>query len=67
MDGDTMNNLWWHYILPSLNNRGPLKKAQSELMALGVDYKDAGRILSEVHSTYVRAAHAAATRYEADR
>ncbi len=59
-----MDDLWWDYLCPSMANIGPLKKAQSELIALGVDYGKAGKILSEVHKSYVDAAHDAAKRYE---
>lgn len=53
-------------MLPALNDRGVLKDAQTKLIALGCDWAEAGRILSQVHSTYVNRAHAAARRYVED-
>jgi hypothetical protein len=43
----------------ALANIGHLKAAQSALMALGVDYRDAGRILSGVQYEYVELVHEA--------
>lgn len=59
-----MNELWWEHLCPAMANISPLKDAQSKLIALGVDYGDAGRILSEVHKAYVDSVYAAAARYE---
>lgn len=59
-------DLWWGYLCPELANISALKAAQVELMSLGVDHGDAGRILSRVQSFYVDAAHAAASRYLAE-
>ena len=59
-----MNKLWWEHLCPAMANISPLKAAQSELIALGVDYKDAGHILSRVHKAYVDAVYDAAKRYE---
>lgn len=56
-------DLWWGHLCPALANIDALKQAQSELMALGTDWAEAGRILSRVQSFYVDAAHAAAQRY----
>lgn len=56
-------DLWWGYLCPALANIGPLKQAQSDLIALGTDWAEAGRILSRVHLTYVNAAHDASQRY----
>lgn len=57
-------DLWWGYMCPAMANIGPLKEAQSKLIALGVDWAEAGIILSAVHKAYVDAAFDAATRYE---
>lgn len=59
-----MFRLWWEYLCPAMANIGPLKEAQSELIKLGVDYGDAGRILSKVHKSYVDATFEAAKRYK---
>jgi hypothetical protein len=59
-------DLWWGYLCPALANIGALKEAQSDLIALGADWAEAGRILSRVQSFYVNAAHRAARRYLAD-
>lgn len=56
-------DIWWDYFCPKLANISPLKDAQSKLIALGVDYGEAGRILSAVHKAYVDAAFEAADRY----
>lgn len=60
---DIEQDLWWGHLCPALANISPLKKAQLELMVLGVDYADAGKILSEVHKAYVDAVHNASRRY----
>lgn len=57
-------DLWWGYLLPEMANIGILKQAQKELIDLGVNYADAGRILSKVQRHYVNSAHAAAQRFE---
>lgn len=59
-----MHNLWWEHLCPAMANIGPLKEAQSALMALGVDHGEAGIILSKVHKQYVDAVFNAAERYE---
>lgn len=59
-----MNDLWWEHLCPAMANIGPLKEAQSKLIALGVDYGEAGKILSAVHKSYVDAVYDAAERYE---
>lgn len=56
-------DLWWGYLCPALANIGALKEAQRDLVALGADWAEAGRILSRVQSFYVDAAHGAARRY----
>lgn len=56
-------DLWWGYLCPALANIGALKRAQADLVALGADWAEAGRILSRVQSFYVDAAHDAAKRY----
>lgn len=56
-------DLWWGHLCPALANIGALKDAQRDLVALGADWAEAGRILSRVQSFYVDAAHAAAQRY----
>lgn len=59
-------DLWWGYLCPVLANIGALRQAQSDLMALGTDWAEAGRILARVQSFYVDAAHEAAKRYVAE-
>lgn len=59
-----VNELWWEHLCPAMANISPLKDAQSKLMKLGVDYAEAGRILSEVHKAYVDAVFNAARHYE---
>jgi hypothetical protein len=61
------NDLWWGYLCPALANINAIKKAQSDLVALGADWAEAGRILSHVQSFYVNAAHKAARHYLAAR
>ena len=58
------NDLWWDYLCPSMANIGILKQAQSELIELGCDWAEAGRILSRVQKFYVDAAFKAAREYE---
>lgn len=60
------NDLWWGYLCPALSNISALKEAQRGLVALGADWAEAGRILSQVQSFYVNAAHKAASRYLAE-
>jgi hypothetical protein len=59
--------LWWDYLCPSMANIGILKQAQSELIALGCDWAEAGRILSKVQRFYVDAAFKAALQYEKEK
>lgn len=59
-----MHDLWWEHLCPAMANISPLKEAQSKLIALGVDYGEAGKILSAVHKQYVDAVFEAAKRYE---
>lgn len=59
-----MRELWWEHLCPAMANINALKTAQSELVALGVDWKDAGVILSKVQKFYIDAAYNAAARYE---
>lgn len=59
-----MKSLWWDYLCTPMANIGILKEAQSKLMALGVDFKDAGIILSGVQKFYIDTALEAAKRYE---
>ena len=59
-------DIWWDYFCPKMSNIGPLKDAQSKLIALGVDWAEAGRLLSEVHRAYVDAAFEAADNYRKD-
>lgn len=58
------NDIWWDYLCPAMANIGVLKKAQRDLMDLGCDWAEAGRILSAVQKHYVNAAFEAAHRYE---
>ncbi len=62
LDGQT--SIWWGYVCPRMANINILKEAQSELIELGVDYKDAGKILSKVQKFYVDSAFEGIREYE---
>lgn len=59
-------DLWWGYLCPALASINALKSAQRDLVAIGVDSGQAGRILSHVQSFYVDSAHEASKRYVAE-
>lgn len=60
------DDLWWGHLCPAMANISPLKEAQSKLIALGVDWAEAGRILSAVHAAYVNDVYDASKRFQGE-